>query len=507
MENEKEDESAVRLKDFLTSLEAAPADPAATDESSPAVSPSGKSAIAAIKRGDSAADIAANYIDEKTKEFKGNANSFNPPVLNSFAPVLSHINDASRGREPRVAAQQSGLLEAKRRLEEFKNNEATSASGETARQTSARGQLEQAQSNLSAAAEAHAKTGLQNIEAQRGHEYIKTLSPRTQASPLTVEPEGGSAGRNYALKFGATPSQADKVTGMSDAVHGVLKQNAINRSIADGVLPGYSKFAEYPLAVGPNNRADALLSIQRGEAAQQAAEKAHASTVASSQIALDTAQGNHNAATERLSSSKQALSALKKIANGPDPEVLAGRSAESATKGRQLASAVDSAGVPIAQSGPLYDFIRKVAKPGNINAVATTLGVAPQVVIDLMNGDRTKAATDAGIAGGVGLVGGAIMKKLPGFMGPVAGVLANGYDSFNRRVSDPDGSLISKIGMYGAGLGGLGAVALSGPAALVAGGLGLAAGVGAPIVNSARDAYKTYKSQQSVLQSEEKRAK
>lgn len=122
-------------------------------------------------------------------------------------------------------------------------------------------------------------------------EFRTTLS--TPESVLSRQPIGGEATSNYAQKFGLTPIESLEAPSMSKVQQKIPSvADAITR--AQQVGPGFGKFQESSLLLGPEGQQYAMEQKQQREAIEENARRKLAEHKAQAQINLENAKTAHD---------------------------------------------------------------------------------------------------------------------------------------------------------------------------------------------------------------------
>jgi hypothetical protein len=135
-------------------------------------------------------------------------------------------------------------------------------------------------------------------KAEEAHKYAMTLTPEEYAAKqglkmpvsLTAQPQGGTATANYAMKFGATPEEANRVASMSDVQKQQIPAQSESWEKINRVAPGFGQFAESPLLLGPEGQKAVEQRHQQHHHHKTHVERAVAQHKAEAQIELENAR-------------------------------------------------------------------------------------------------------------------------------------------------------------------------------------------------------------------------
>jgi hypothetical protein len=122
--------------------------------------------------------------------------------------------------------------------------------------------LQQAHEAHAQALAEHEANLARQARAEAAHNYAMTLTPEEYMAKqglkmpigLNPQPQGGTATANYAMKFGATPEEANRLPSMSTVQQQQIPAQAQSWEKINRVAPGFNQFAESPLLLGPEGQ-------------------------------------------------------------------------------------------------------------------------------------------------------------------------------------------------------------------------------------------------------------
>ena len=160
-------------------------------------------------------------------------------------------------------------------------------------------------------------------QAAHEHAYAQTLTPeeimQSKAMPaaapeLTEQPRGGAATSNYAMKFGATPEEANRIPSMSAMQQQNIPAQAQAWEKINNVAPGFGQYAESPLLLGVEGQealkermAEKMASENGEQSERKHAERHVAKHKAEAKLRLESAREAARRSADELAQAKKML--------------------------------------------------------------------------------------------------------------------------------------------------------------------------------------------------------